>query len=550
MNLRTTLAFAAALLASIRSDAATQVSNLAESLGFEMTANGTNFAAASSFTTGASAYQLTSITVSVFTNTSGTSELRLHADNAGVPGTLIESLGSQTLPSNQGNVLLTFNSPGTPTLAANTTYWVTLGETGSGDFQWDGTFSTAETSPSSWTIGNQAKSKASGSSTWGEVFGGGTQESGRFAIDATAVVVLPQPDDVAVADYQHAIFRVQRATGNRTVLSGCTNGACSSTVGSGPPLDLPDGLIRRSDGSLVVCDDAAASVFVVDPVTGNRTVLSGCADEPCSSVVGTGIQLIDPTDAVEAGSSLLVADFRAGTGNGALLSVNPTTGNRTTLSGCADDACSSIVGSGRNFQGAASVLRNSSGELFVVDRPQLLSPGPAAVFKVDSATGNRTVLSGCIDAACTSIAGAGLQLSNPSGGSIQADGSLVVAVGAPNAVLRIDPVTGNRTVLSGCADVSCSIVVGTGPAFGFPVWAEVAGNGEILVSNGPTGGVFRVNPATGTRAVLSSNSVGTGPAFSTTIGLVELPESGRTAGLVAGIAALAMLARRRALRAR
>ena len=549
MRFRATLAFAAALLASTRSGAATQVSNLAESLGFEMTANGTNFAAASSFTTGASAHQLTSITVSVFTNTTGTAQLRLRANNAGVPGTLIESLGSQTLPSNQGNVLLTFNSPGTPTLAANTTYWVTLGETGSGDFQWDGTFSTAETSPSAWTIGNQSKSSANGGASWSDVFGA-TQESARFAIDATAVVVLPQPDDVAVADYQHTIFRVQRATGNRTVLSGCNGSGCPSTVGSGPALDLPDGMIRRADGSLVVCDDAAASVFAVDPVTGNRTVLSGCADEPCSSFVGTGIQLIDPVDAVETGSSLLVADFRAGNGNGALVSVNPTTGNRTTLSGCADDACSSIVGSGRNFQGAGSVLRNSSGDLFVVDRPQLLSPGPAAVFKVDSANGNRTVLSGCIDAACTSIAGAGLQLSNPSGGSIQADGSLVVAVGAPNAVLRIDPVTGNRTVVSGCADVSCSIVVGTGPAFGFPVWAEVAGNGEILVSNGPTGGVFRVNPATGTRTVLSSNSVGTGPAFTTTVGVVELPEAGRTLGLASSLSMLALLAVSRGRRCR
>jgi hypothetical protein len=176
MNGRAKLLWAAALLVAVRSEAATHVSNLAESLGFELTADGTHFAGASSFTTGGGATQLTSITVSVFTNTTGTSELRLRADNAGVPGTLIESLGSQTLPSNHGNVRRVFDSAGQPTLAANTTYWVTLGETGSGDFSWDGTFSLSESSPASWTIGNQAKSRANGGSTWDEVFGTGTQE--------------------------------------------------------------------------------------------------------------------------------------------------------------------------------------------------------------------------------------------------------------------------------------------------------------------------------------------------------------------------------------
>ena len=84
--------------------AATQVSNLSEPLGIEFTADGAHFAHASSFTTDASAYQLQSITVSVLTNTTGSAELRLRADSAGSPGAVIASLGTQTLPSNQGQV--------------------------------------------------------------------------------------------------------------------------------------------------------------------------------------------------------------------------------------------------------------------------------------------------------------------------------------------------------------------------------------------------------------------------------------------------------------
>ena len=162
--------------------AVTQVSNLSEPLAVEFVANGVG-ATASSFTTDGVVKQLTSVTVSVFTNTSGTSELRLRADAGGTPGSLIESLGSQSLPSNQGQVLRTYNSAGSA-LAANTTYWLTLGETGSGDFQWGGTTSTNQSSPGSWTIGDQAQSQATGSSTWSAIDFGPPNESALFAVDA------------------------------------------------------------------------------------------------------------------------------------------------------------------------------------------------------------------------------------------------------------------------------------------------------------------------------------------------------------------------------
>ena len=145
---RRLLLLAAASLIASRAEAVTQVSNLSESNSVNFTSQGT-FAHASSFTTGATATVLTSITVAVHTNSTGTTELRMRADNAGSPGALIESLGSQTLGPPGITTDLAFPSPGTPTLAANTTYWVTLGETGSGDLAWQGTTSTVESSPAS-----------------------------------------------------------------------------------------------------------------------------------------------------------------------------------------------------------------------------------------------------------------------------------------------------------------------------------------------------------------------------------------------------------------
>ena len=176
------------LMLTAPSFAATQVSNLSEPLSVLFNANGTNFAHASSFTTDASSYWLEGVTVSVSTNSSGTSELQLRSDAAGSPGAVIENLGSQSLPSIQGQVLLTYASAGI-TLAANTTYWVTLGETGSGDFSWGGTTSTSESSPGSWTIGDQTWYRNAGTSTWLPTSFGPPNESALFSVDASELIV-------------------------------------------------------------------------------------------------------------------------------------------------------------------------------------------------------------------------------------------------------------------------------------------------------------------------------------------------------------------------
>ncbi len=172
------------------------VSNLSEPYQVGFTADGTHFATAGSFSTSAAGnYRLNTVTLPIQVNSvSGdTTELRLRADGGGVPGALIESLGSEF--ASQGQTLLTYNSTGS-VLSANTTYWVTLGETGSGGGQnWDGTLSTAEFSPISWTIGDQTFDSVIGSGTWQQVNFGPPNSSPLFAIDATAV---PEPSSVTL----------------------------------------------------------------------------------------------------------------------------------------------------------------------------------------------------------------------------------------------------------------------------------------------------------------------------------------------------------------
>jgi hypothetical protein len=167
------------------------VSNLSDPSDIHVPADGTSYAAAESFTTASGNFIFDSVSVAAFSTDLGSSELRLYSDTGGVPGTLIESLGSQTIV--QGNQFATYDSPGSITLQANTTYWLTLGETGKGSFFWNGTLSRDQTSPINWTIGAEGLLMQLGNlgvvSPWEPIIAVGPV-SLQFAISASSV---PEP---------------------------------------------------------------------------------------------------------------------------------------------------------------------------------------------------------------------------------------------------------------------------------------------------------------------------------------------------------------------
>ena len=75
-----------------------------------------------------------------------------------------------------------------------------------------------------------------------------------------------------------------------------------------------------------------------------------------------------------------------------------------------------------------------------------------ALVKVDATTGDRTLVSGCRERDrqspfdCVDMIGAGPELFRPSGLTLDSDGSILVL--AEMEIVRVDPVTGNRTILS------------------------------------------------------------------------------------------------------
>jgi hypothetical protein len=263
------------------------------------------------------------------------------------------------------------------------------------------------------------------------------------------------------------LLRIDRATGDRTPVSGCADDACAGVVGAGPAFLGPRSLAAQSDHRLVVSDRSStpslAAVVRVDPASGDRTVLSGCLDPSCSSVAGSGPALHRALGiAVAPGGALLVANSFA------LFSVDPDSGARSIVSGCTDLACTGQVGSGPAFGQPFDVAVEAGGDAVVTDA----EPGSAfrAVFRVDRETGARSILSGCADPACGSLVGAGPPFSDGLGGvGIDAAGDLWVADLEVDAVFHVDAASGDRTLVSGCVDAACSAVNGLGTDFTDPV---------------------------------------------------------------------------------
>lgn len=301
------------------------------------------------------------------------------------------------------------------------------------------------------------------------------------------------PGDLVMTDRAHkAVVHVDPTTGDRIILS-------SADVGSGPEFETPRGIAIENDGNILVTDLSNRLILPhklvdlnrilrIDPVTGNRSIVS-------SNNVGAGPFLGHPwAIGIEADGHILVGTFSPT----ALLRIDPTTGDRAVLS-------SQSAGTGPDFTTPQSIAVEADGNILFV------SGWPGLVYRVDPLTGDRTIASG-------NTIGTGPRLTSSEGIALDSDGEILVAdpgngFGDFTALFRVDPITSNRTIFSGCTGSPpppCP-PVGSGTAFVLPRDLEVEQDGNIIVIDPFRDALFRVDPLTGDRSLFSSPGMGTGP---------------------------------------
>jgi len=171
---------------------------------------------------------------------------------------------------------------------------------------------------------------------------------------------------------------------------------------------------------------------------------------------------------------------------------------------------------GPSLAGISGIAREPDGQWVVIATNNLT--GASQVARIDSATGDRAIVS-------DANTGGGPALQVLRGIAVEASGQLLVVDTdlKTGRVLRVDPVSGDRTIVS---DAN----TGGGPALGMPGGIAIEAGGQLIVLDGSLNGnprVLRIDPTSGNRSIVSDANTGSGPALGGLPGAVTLDAQGR-----------------------
>ena len=334
---------------------------------------------------------------------------------------------------------------------------------------------------------------------------------------SSAAATPHQPGDILVIDPDvppvstAVLFKVDPQTGARTVLSdfGGSN---------------PNAVAVEADGDILVTDTDAGTDpsggtsewgalyrLSPDPATGEltRTVLSDFGD---GGDTGRNPRAI----AVEADGQILVINAIGGTfvvgARAVLVRIDPNTGARSIVSDFGNRAQNGHPSDPPTCTTSClgveprGLVVEAGGQILVIDAQAGQGDtgnGQGVLFRVDPQTGVRTRLSNF---------GVGAnQGSNPTSVAVEASGQILVTDEGHTSttplglLFRVDPQTGDRTILS---DFNTGANTGREPE-----GVALEANGQVLVVDkhaGPftRGMLFRVDPQTGAREIVSDFGVG------------------------------------------
>jgi hypothetical protein len=231
---------------------------------------------------------------------------------------------------------------------------------------------------------------------------------GGMAVDSDYQILLLGFDGAA-------IFKIDPATGDRSILSG-------QGLGSGPAMEGANDIgLSYYHNRIFVSAGTAHSIIEVDKSTGDRTLVTGPGR-------GSGPTLEHPVGL----TTTYTGDFYAfDADTEAVFFVDATTGDRRIVSGGG-------AGSGPEFSGFGSdVVLLYDGTLAVSDHEERL-------LRVDPATGERSLLTG-------GGIGTGPNPDFMEFVTLNADGMLL-ATSATDGLILVDPITGDRSWVVGSED--------------------------------------------------------------------------------------------------
>lgn len=234
------------------------------------------------------------------------------------------------------------------------------------------------------------------------------------------------------------------------------------------------------------------------PAPGNGEVLrvqpGGQSTLTTNGAPAGSVNLDDPAGmAFLPGGDIVLTDQGFATGIPQVVEVDPGTGVRTLISG-------NGRGTGPALVMPVRVAIGPGGDILVTDIAPVT--GNPRLLRIDPATGDRRVLTGVGVGAGPAVDVAGVGV---------VGGVIYVTDLVGNQIMSVDPATGNRTLVSGPG-------LGAGAPFVSPVSITSDRPGSIVVLDmerpaGPglgLGGLIRVNLATGDRSLVSSNANPTG----------------------------------------
>jgi Ca2+-binding RTX toxin-like protein len=257
-----------------------------------------------------------------------------------------------------------------------------------------------------------------------------------LVFDARGRILVVELDGVD-ASGDGGVVRVDPATGQQTAVS-------SNEISSTDLFEEPSGIALDAAGRILITDfdsqgvGTTGAVIRVDPITGQQTAVS-------NNLISTPDLFEDPSDIVLDGAGRALVTDREGMGvgnNGAVIRVDPATGQQASVS-------DENINTGTDlFDTPLGIALDGAGRILVADGDSQGVSGNGAVIRVDPVTGQQTAVSNDTINTGTDLFNTPTGDAVDPSGAILVTEADTQSAPFTGAVIRVDPVSGQQTALS------------------------------------------------------------------------------------------------------